>query len=71
VNRTGHFWFSAQQDAVIANPLRERPDPMNYALINGEVVRYTHWTDTRTHGCGFTDMQYLGEGVYHHSEPRS
>lgn len=42
-----------------------------YRRTDGKVVEVTSVTDTSDdHGCGFDDMEYLGEGTFSHVELR-
>jgi len=59
-----HFWYSKKQEAVYSDLLHKK---INYANINGELVKYTTCSETMNHGCLFDDMQYLGQGDYHSS----
>lgn len=68
-SNTGHFYYSEQQDAR-CREMAERglcAYRQNYALIEGEVVRYSEWINSE-HGANFDDAVYLGFGEYHHGD---
>ena len=58
-----HAWFSDKQ----AQRLEECGIPQKhgvykvYATEDGKEVRATMVTNTKTHGCHFDDMKYLGQ----------
>lgn len=65
----GHFWFSEKQLDFM---MRKRGNKYQrkYAKINGQIVEYTMWTDTKEHTAMWNDVVYLGEGEYDHSDTR-
>jgi hypothetical protein len=61
-----YFWFSEKQLRRILSRTEHRT--RNYAKINGQIVEYTMWTNTKEHNATWDDVIYLGEGKYDHSE---
>lgn len=67
---TYHFWKSDQSREQKRNDEhnQRKLQVRNYALVEGAVVEYDIATATKEHGCGWSDMKYLGKGYYTHSE---
>ena len=65
----GHFWFSKTQWKRMMNRKKDKR-VRNYAKINGQIVEYTMWTDTKEHTAMWNDVVYLGEGEYDHTDTR-
>lgn len=67
-----HFWYSLTQDEMgwTMRDFEGFLDPLNYAEIDGKIVKHTMATPTHEHKCLLDDLYYLGEGIFHHSEAR-
>ena len=63
----GHFWFSEKKKAHL---YREGNKKKRFAKIEGELVVFNEWTQKKKPAGKWGDYVYLGEGEYHHSEPR-
>ena len=58
-----HAWFSKKQIEMMKTNTLVHKDGVYkvYANEDGKEVRATMVTNTKTHGCHFNDMKYLGQ----------